>query len=317
MCLPLVVFLLASTPWLGAWMAGSLVTAVAACTAALHWASGGWYTYYVLRFPFLQPWVKPVFVTFWTRDLFGHLPIASAAAAVTLAWLLPSRSRGAGFWIVVAVGMVGGAYRSRLQNGGYDNVLLPAYAVVAIVFGLGLAALLRDAQGSDARRQGAHIAIYAGCLAQMIGLGYNPRAALPRAGDRRAGEQLLRTLEGLKGDVFVPYHGYLAALAGKPSHAHVMQVFDVLKVGLPESEALAEEHRAAIREHRFGAIVLDEPETYFFIREVETSYVRDRELFADPDAFFPVTGVRTRPQYLYVPRRPTAGLHPEGAPAGR
>ena len=52
------------------------------------------------------------------------------------------------------------------------------------------------------------------------------------------------------------------------------------------------------------AVLLDDRENYVFIRELEASYVLEREILTDPGAFFPVTGVRTRPQSLYVPRSP-------------
>jgi hypothetical protein len=310
MGLPLVALETFSRPRLGAWLAASLAGVVAVSTAALHWASGGWYDYYVFRFPFLHPWVWSVLVTFWTKDILRPLPVAAAMAIASLVMLRPSRQRWL-FWLMAAAGMVGGAYRSRLQAGGYDNVLLPAYAIIAILFGLALAAALRVVGERGARpRPVARLGIYAACLAQLVGLAYDPRAEV-----REAGEHALQALRAIEGDVLVPYHGYLAALSGRKPRAHLMMVFDVLKVQRPESEALAEEHRAAIRARRFRAIVLDEPEEYVFLPEVEASYVRDRVLFADPGVFFPVTGMRTRPQYVYVPRKPTTERSADVPPA--
>ncbi len=301
MCLPPVALVMLSTPRRGAWLGGSLAAVVVISTALLQWASGGWYSFYVLRFPFLHPWIRSVYVSFWTGDVLSHLPVAVAAGLLGLA-LLPSRERSL-FWLAVTVGMVGGAYRSRLQAGGYDNVLLPAYAAIAILFGLALATLGRRLEGWEPRRgMAAQIAVHGLGLAQFALLAYDPRLDVPGTADRQAGEQVLATLADVDGDVLVPYHGYLAARAGGRAYAHAMQVFDVLKVGLPESEALAEEHRAAIRARRFRAIVIDEPESYFFMPELEAAYVRERELFTDPAVFFPVTGMRTRPQYVYVPR---------------
>jgi 4-amino-4-deoxy-L-arabinose transferase-like glycosyltransferase len=302
MCVPVIVWLFVQAPRRAACVAGGLVTVVGLSTAALHWASDGWYSFWVFRVPFLHAWVRPVFVTFWTQDLFGRLPLASILAAVFLAG--PLRSRSDLFWLAAAVGMVGGAYRSRVQIGGYDNVLLPAYAILSILCGLGLA-LFRATPGSaGGERPAWHIGMWAACLVQLIGLAYDPRTAVPTPADTRAGEQVLGTVRGVPGEVFVPYHGYLAALAGKRPYAHIMTVVDVLKLQLPMSEALAEEHRAAFRERRFGAVLLDDRESYVFIRELEASYVLDRELLTDPAAFFPVTGVRTRPLSLYVPRSP-------------
>jgi dolichyl-phosphate-mannose-protein mannosyltransferase len=315
MCLPVLLFAALSAPRRAAWLGSALGLVAGAATAALLWTSGGWYGYYVFRLPFLFEWARPVFVDFWTDDLLRPLPIAATAAAVTLVGLLRTRDRSL-FWLTVAIGMVGGAYRSRLQTGGYDNVLLPAYAVICILFGLGVGIVLDLARRLADGRPVAEIAVYLGCLAQMAALAYDPRAAVPSARDRRAGEAIVRFLASVDGDVFVPFHGYLARLAGKASWAHEMSVLDVLRVERPEAGPLAEAHRAAIRERRFGAIVIDEPDGYAFMPEIEASYLRTRDLFADPDVFFPVTGTRTRPQHVYVPRgalaRPEADVRVPG-----
>jgi Dolichyl-phosphate-mannose-protein mannosyltransferase len=312
MCLPMLLFAALTAPRRAAWLASSLVLVAGAATAALLWTSQGWYGYYVFGEPLRFAWARPVFLTFWTDDLLRPLPLAATAAAVTLAGLLAPRERSL-FWLLATVGMVGGAYRSRLQTGGYENVLLPAYAAVCVVCGLGVAAGLAAARPLAEKRALAESAVYAACLAQLALLAYDPRAAVPRAADRRAGEDVLRTLGRLPGEVFVPYHPYLAGLAGKRTFAHVMPVFDVLRLELPEAGPLAERYRAAIRERRFGAIVLDEGSDYFFTPEIEASYVRARDLLADPEAFFPVTGVRTRPQRIYLrappPPEADAGLH--------
>src|SRR5205823_6359589 len=88
-------------------------------------------------------------------------------------YLPTTRGRGA-FWLMAAAGMIGGAYRSRLQTVGYDNVLMPAHAVLAILAALAVA----DAFGAlrDARRPLAEVAISAACLAQLALLAYDPRA---------------------------------------------------------------------------------------------------------------------------------------------
>jgi hypothetical protein len=110
-------------------------------------------------------------------------------------------------------------------------------------------------------------------------------------------------LASIPGDTLVPYHGYLASAAGKPSHAHLMQVFDVVKIGDARSADLVEQFRSAIRRKRFGSIVLDDRVLYFLKSDVEASYVLQGDVFQDPLVFYPVTGgLVTRPQHLYVPR---------------
>ena len=312
MAVPIVLYTLYSRRRLGIWLAAALFGLVGVSTALFHVATDGWYIYYVFEFPFKYAWAPPVAVTFWTRDLIAQLPIAFTLAAACSVWQLRFR-KGDLFWPMIVVGMIGGAYRSRLQTGGYDNVLFPAYAIVAIVFGFGVGALI-EAVGrrQTASRTLAEVAIYAGCIVQMALLGYDPQAQLPRAADRAAGAQLLTALAGVHGDVLLPYHGYLPTVVGKPSHAHVMAVFDVLKLRDANSTALAQQFQSAIRQSAFDAIVLDDRANYPFMSEVNQFYVLKATVFSDPTAFFPVTGgIISRPDYLYVPRHPLGGV---GAP---
>ena len=60
---------------------------------------------------------------------------------------------------------------------------------------------------------------------------------------------------------------------------------------------------AAPRDITVGAIALDDPTHYSFMRDVHAAYVRQATLFSDPHEFLPVTGgIVGRPEYLYVPK---------------
>ncbi len=133
---------------------------------------------------------------------------------------------------------------------------------------------------------------------QLGALAYDPMKQVPGEADERAGRRLIDTLSRVPGDVYMPYHGYLPVLAGKESHAHAIAVLDVMQGGGANAARLQDAIDTAIRERRFAAIVSDSslPEP-----RLEGRYVRQQPLFADRSAFFPVTGVRTRPESLYVP----------------
>lgn len=304
MALPVLLHALYTSPRNGLWLAGGLTAVAGISSLLLHVATDGWFTFYVWSFPFKHAFAQPVWTTFWTQDMLGALPIAFTCAALFVVQQLCRGRREDLFWPAVFVGMVGGAYRSRLQTGGYDNVLLPAFAVTAILLGLAVARLVDGLrQRQDARVRFAEAAVYAVCLVQLGLLRYDPRAQIPRAADRDAGEHLLRVLAAVPGDVLLPYHGYLPTVVGKPSQAHLMQVFDILKVGDEHSARLAAQFRSAIRHATFAAIVLDDQKSYFFMPEIDASYVLQPPVFSTPGVFLPVTGgVITRPDYLYLPK---------------
>jgi len=304
MAFPIVLYALLAHRRAGIWLASTLIAIVGVSSLLLHFATNGWFTIYVWEYPFKHVWVKEVWVNFWTIDMFGVLPVAFTAALLLVAWQVLRRRQEALFWPAVFVGMVGAAYRSRLQTGGYDNVFMPAHAIAAILLGIAVGTLLEKArQWRIAYTSLTEAAVYAGCVVQLALLGYNPAAQLPRAADRAAGEHLLSVLASVPGDVLLPYHGYLPTLVRKPSHAHLMQVHDILKFGDERSAALSEQFRVAIRQAAFDAIIVDDATSYYFMRDIEASYVVQSRVFSEPGVFFQVTGgVICRPEYVYVPK---------------
>jgi len=117
-------------------------------TLALDYLSDGWYTYYIFELPaqFAARLVRPRLVFFWTDDILSPLTIACGLAAIGLASMLStSKSRG-GFYLVVTAGMLLAAWLPRLQSGGYDNTLMPAFAGISILFGIGVHEIMQYAQ---------------------------------------------------------------------------------------------------------------------------------------------------------------------------
>lgn len=303
MVLPLVMCSVYARPRQGLALAATIIGVTGVATWLLQVMSGGWYTFYVWWFPFVHALVSTAWTTFWTSDMLARLPVAFPAAVALSAALLLRPTRENLFWPATFAGALAAAYRARLQTGGYDNVLLPAYVAIAMLAGLGIGRIVRQRPRWVTVAHGA-------CFLQMALLVYDPRQQVPSAADRAAGAHLVRELEAIPGDVFVPYHGNLSRAAGKSVHAHLMQVFDILKLGDQRSAALAEDVRSAIRRQTFGAIVLNDRFEYFFKSDVEVAYTLKTVLFTDPDVFYPVTGgLVSRPQYLYVPKpRPASRI---------
>jgi hypothetical protein len=187
-----------------------------------------------------------------------------------------------------------------MHTGGYDNVLLPAFAGLAIGLGLGTHALVQRAgSGNLPVRWG----IAAACLAQILWLACDPRAQIPGARDREAGDSLVRLIRELPGEVFVPGRGHLTALAGKRPFAHAMAIDDVFRGTDGEAAAALEESiGTALRQRRFGALLFDETPREHLV-DIAAGYEHRGRLLQDPEALLPVTGLRTRPEELYV-RRP-------------
>jgi hypothetical protein len=264
-------------------------------------ASNLWFSYYVLDLPnrHRDRIAQEMYVRFWRDDLARPLGIALLLAVLFVAAALRADWKRGLFWVGLLGGSIAAAWRSRLHFGGYDNVLLPAVAALAILAGLATALVLERARALGGWRRSLLGALsVAVVLGQFALLAYEPRAQIPSARDRAAGEGFLKRLADIPGDVFVPFHGFLPSLAGKKSSAHVMALLDVLRGGGDEAVALQRDLDRRVSQRRWTAIVLDDERE--ILRGLEPAYRRAGRVFDDPEVFFPVTGHRTRPSEIYV-----------------
>jgi hypothetical protein len=136
-------------------------------------------------------------------------------------------------------------------------------------------------------------------LLQLCALAYDPRRSIPTARDRAAGHELLALLETFPGDVYLTAHGHLPTLVGKRTFAHEQAIDDVIASGGEPARALAAELRRALDERRFDAVVTD---TGWSKALLKRGYRRRGEVFQEKRVFATVTGMRMRPEHVYVPR---------------
>lgn len=291
--------------WLTATLAALLIGAHLALDAASH----GWYSYYVLRVRSgivcgSIHWAS--LASFWMRDLAAPLGIAMALGGYYFVRRVPHWRRDAeGVQLALAGGLVLGAWMCRMEPGVFSNGSIPAHAAIAILAGLGLHEALGPRARDATRRQALRAVCFGlAVLVQFAGLGYRPADALPRAGDRRAGELLVTRLRAVQGRVFLPQHPYLLEGAGLPAHAHAGCVDDVQRGDARgRGRALAAALDSAVAGRRFAVVLLDND---WLQAEVERGYVRAGRVFTEPLRFRTVSGTRVGPDFVYVPR-PVAG----------
>ncbi len=266
---------------------------------ALNISSHGWFDYYVFHLPLILPLDRAGIAGFWIRDIMPHLPIALALGMITFVRAKPLKCSDArSFYGLVTVSMVASSWITRSHSGGYDNALIPAVAMIAILSGIGLSNL-RSVIQPRSWEPWVHLA----CLGQLTILFYRPSMQIPTVEHRLAGYKIVKAIKLIEGDVLAPSHGYLARLAGKSgfSPAFALPVFQDVR-GNP-TQILMREIKQAIREQRFDALVLNDKGWFedLFANEIEENYVRSERLLA-PDEFWPITGNPTRPEYLYRPK---------------
>ena len=306
MCLPIIGYLF----WLN-WKFSLCLLIVATLvfgitTLILNQESSGWYIYYVFTLLSQQTeWLPSKFITFWSRDVVAQLPLAILFAAFVFVKKPKQNGLNPVLWLVILIGALAGAFLTRAKLGGYENVLLPAYAAIVLLFGLGFNEFQKVIVPlPDNYKVLAERLAYLACILQFVLLLYNPFSQIPKASDLNAGKELIQSLSEIEGDVYLPSHGYLPTLAGKKSFAHHSAVWDVLRGGQQTQGKglLAEDLNRAIHNQYFDVIILDSDWNYC-CREIDKYYTREGRVFEDNTVFYPVTGWEIRPSTIYVAKR--------------
>jgi hypothetical protein len=260
--------------------------------------SDGWFRYYVYALPRMRLAISSRASRLWEFAWNDMLrPLAPILAGTLAAFWMRRRDTIDSAALerhlrigLFAGGMILSSAAARLEGGAWTNALIPAYAAVAVVYGLAVGRL----------RRGALLAPILAVL-QLALLLYDPRTLVPTSRDVAAGRAIVDRIRQLPDGVLVLDHGYLAEMAGKRSFAHGWAMTDVLWADQAGAgRALESEVREAIAARRFPALVLDGTR-HWFAPDFAAHYVKADEL-PDPNAFLPVSGSRRRPEAVYLPR---------------
>jgi 4-amino-4-deoxy-L-arabinose transferase-like glycosyltransferase len=309
--LPVAVWLLIADWRRGAAFTAALAILVGGTTLWLEQTSGGWYLYYVFELPRHHPIIGQLLRGFWTAEFLGVYGLALAIAAFRFFRVPAGGWRAAGLDLVLIASMILTAYATKIRVGSFDNLILPAHLAASLGLGWGLAALLEFARELPEPRgrvveRFALLLVFATFTLTL----YKPWQQLPPRADRAAGDQIVESLRGVEGDVWVPSHPYLAERSGKPGHAHELALTDVLRATeTPQHARLMDSLRAALRERRWRVVVLDH--VGWLRDEVQPFYDHQAQMFAEDEAdrFWPMTGYRTRPDFVWI-AKPEGGEVP-------
>ncbi len=302
---PALVYLALARPRAGVPALLTLAALALGSTLALNAATGGWYGYYVFAELASQPWAQPVWRSFWTEDVIGRQwPLVSLilVGGATLSWRNRGRVRWrspATYYAAVAAGLIGSAWLSRLHTGGYENVLMPAYAAIALLAGL-IHGRLTAARPGRIAVSLLGIAV----LVQLALLVYPLGAQIPTAADRGAGGQLIARLRALPGPVVVLRHPWYATLAGKGELGSQEEaIHDILRSSAPRgARALRASLRHALDADHVQAVVLDTPSDGSLLGPEFTREFRLQPHPITNPKLFPLTDLRTAPTLLYLRR---------------
>lgn len=286
---------------------------IAGSTFILDYMHDGWYTYYVFELPSnFSSRVEPAkWLTFWTEDIIPPFKIALGMSLIYFMMFIvkPDRSTFL-FYFLTSAGMFGASLAPRLQAGGVENVLIPAHAMIAILFGLSFHRLSQFF--SDMYSDRKHILISfisVLCLVQFGSgyLTYDPSEQLPSESDYEAGEKLMNTLSHIEGRIFLPSRSFIPGYEHETSSAHRQNITDNILYGREDVKVkLKDELQNAFKEKRFSAIITSSDKELWMGEELMTSFeqnyiLKENLIYSTDNAFIPVAGFRTRPAGIYVP----------------
>jgi 4-amino-4-deoxy-L-arabinose transferase-like glycosyltransferase len=262
----------------------------------------GWFTYYVFDIPSRHRIDPTQYLGFWTKTILANVPILFLLSITGVVMLLRRLAeRPAFFTAMLMIGCLASSWTSMLHSGGYVNVLMPS--LIALV--LASIELFGDtvqiaATDTGRVRSPWYMVVVTLLLLQLGWLWYDPARQIPSQAARDAGTEIISVLRGAEGDVYMPYHPYLPALAGKRTYAHQMALKDVARADGVMGRKLSQELADLYNSRRFGLVVLDYPSSS---PALEQNYVLSSQLFPNVSAYQPVTGWPTYPRYWYVPRQ--------------
>ena len=307
---PLLAYALGVDRW-RAWpfVAGALLVGGGGL-GALHLASGGWSTFYIFTMPAGHPLVPSSFVLFVLSDLFDPMPVGVCLAAAAV---VAAVRRSDAFWLAVVVGVGASSFLARVHEGGFVNVLIPLYAVGAVLAGRGLTVFRGAAERMGAGRPAALALLYGALLVQFFGLPEDPKQQVPTPEDRAAGARLEARLAALPRPAYIASDGYLAVRAGHPRQADLLAVWDVTRSDTGAGRRLRAAFEAAYAGRRFARVVV--PQGYEGVIALPPGYRRVEDLavtaYDASDAFERLTGAPGRSRYVYAPPE-AAGPSPRG-----
>ncbi len=237
---------------------GSFLLMTAACGRLLDHATDGWFWFYAFTVPHANAdlWLRPaVFYVFsqWIAP-FGVALLIIAGAWV---WTRPSLAdAGTRFYLVAAVALFGLCWFLQAHAGATANTPMPAYAILAVIFGISFARL--DTAFAFASRETTRVFLLAAVAIPLVSSVYNPHDFMPHRDLIASQEELISWLHVFPGDVYLPAHPYEGVLAGKQWHADNTSLHDALRPELPGvGDAVRAKIAEEVEQNKFDAIVLD------------------------------------------------------------
>src|SRR5262249_50809098 len=180
---PLLAYYLWRHPRESPWLATTLVLLMLLSTILLDRVHDGWYSYYVFAVPAMAGLRYHFLFSFWSDDVIG--PFFGAVLCCVAQVYVTRRVNW--FFLVFLSGALAVSLVGRVHFGGYKNAVIPAYAALAILFGIAVHDLSASLEAGPSRTPLLFQLIPYVCLAQFVAFGFFGFPYLPKPHDIEAG----------------------------------------------------------------------------------------------------------------------------------
>ena len=254
---------------------------------------------------------------FWPTVILPRFTLAVALGPLfLLARALARDWRAIVFYGLAGGSMLGSAWITHANRGAADNVLLPAFGILAVFFGLGLHAALQFVSGASTKAPPLRGYILGLGIFQCLVMLYNPRLMVPYRSDLWADQRLAGSLAALQGAVFAPdFLGYLGDTSNR-DQAFLGAAGELVGIygggATPEGNAWTNELGQALTQRKYDYVVLEPDSFMYFVKGVveHGGYVDAGPMFPPDDEFWLWRNGRTPKAEIYVPReRLGSGIH--------
>jgi len=240
----------------------ALVLGVGGSVLWLNHVTHGWYSYYVFTVPRANADLQlRTAVLFWPADMLRPLALALIVIVAGVFFTRPQWTSRATRFYLAACSLVPLFWWIRTHSGSTVNALMPVYALVAVLFGIALARLLRvlPAMPQPLATVGVPLLLLAVLVQETAGI-YNPGAFRPNQAMTTSMDAVVAQVRAIPGDAYVTQHPYYAYLAGKPAEADMVSLHDAMRPEGPARDELRAQVQAAFATHRYAALIFDHPE---------------------------------------------------------
>ncbi|OQX83663.1 MAG: hypothetical protein B6D53_01875 [Candidatus Omnitrophica bacterium 4484_49] len=265
----------------------------------LNYLSHGWFLFYTFYLPLHHPRLKEFLYLFWTKDILKPFVLTLVLIAAWISLHLKKGKDRLSFYLCLGIGMFLSAWSSRMHTGGYINVLMPAHAALAILFGLAIGELFNFTPVCRMHSSLHRSFLFLFILAQEIVLIKNPFVYLPTAKNIEEGLRFLNTLAKIPGEIYITEHGFIPLFIDKKPYAHYIALNDIIRANPshPAALDLTKEITEFLKKQRFSAIVCNRPR----FKKVGIEKYYQMQVIYLPNT--PVGGNIIWPEIIYLPKK--------------